>query len=150
MDLSRQYRNKITKLRGSEDMDLADKNIVRMVVRDAGLEAKFNWFFAANEHDGWICQPELTEPEAKRYGLILHRPDVAVYGIRGLHGFIEIDGAAHSGKKRDWERDRDYELMGIPCVVANKADLAARGEALADYVAKNMPILAKPARQVRF
>ena len=143
MNRSNQFRQKMTRLRGSEDMDLEDKKTVASVLMRKGLGAKFNWYLFANETD-WIIRPEVSYQDSERYNLIRHRPDVSVFGGSYFYGIIEVDGGVHAGRKKDWNRDRDYDILGIPFLVCNKADLAEVGTTLEDHVAAHLDLFSKP------
>ena len=56
----------------------------------------------------------------------LHHPDIMVLNTKGkLALIIEIDGSAHDtrpGRKRTYNRDKDYEELGVRYDVFNKAE----------------------------
>ena len=119
-----QYRNKITRERGSVDMDHADKLRVEKILKDIRpLDAVFiNWFLFHSRStrllswQAYITDYDITDCES------LCRPDLLCFfaGRDDQPYVIEIDGAVHKG---DHKREKRYRDLGVPAIIVNKADL---------------------------
>lgn len=119
--MSTQYRKKITRLRGSEDMDWADKQRAKKAVARVYPKEliKINNYITADLQGKYIVKDHLTVEDLDNYGLITRHPDVLVEIDDKVLLIVEIDGKVHKG---DTKRDRDYEILGIPLVKIVKAE----------------------------
>ncbi|MCY4490425.1 MAG: hypothetical protein OXC46_03060 [Thaumarchaeota archaeon] len=137
-----QYRNKITKQRGSVDMDMDDKLRVKHIISKLlpDFTICLNWFVWKNSK-GDVAWKEYVSYDESQDCHHLTRPDVLamakypyVQGARrcGFYIFaIEIDGAVHKGDAR---RQRRYNELRIPAIIVNKADLDYLDMTWANYI----------------
>lgn len=133
--------DKWSRLHGSEDMDLADKNTVRRILRDMGYDTYFNFFMVEWKDEKEIgIKHEIYRDQKDRIEEI-HRPDVIAFkGSTGPgHRFVvEIDGGVHKGGRKDRRRNDFYERHRIPYIVINKADLRESGLTWDEYLDESL------------
>jgi len=133
-----QYRNKITKTRGSEDMDTNDKNRVKQILMDMGYDRIwYNQMIMVSkdiEKRNWYCTRAVDESELQSFR-ILARPDIVV-AVNLRRVIIEVDGAVH----RDWDYDKRYEDYNIPYLKLNKEYLQQENISWEKYIREYLPV----------
>ena len=140
--MSKQYRAKITRERGSEDMDLLDKQKVKNIIRELYPDHSvyLNYFLWHSKSENKIkFSDHLKECDVKDCEY-LSRPDVLCWARWQDHKLskpyvIEIDGDVHRG---DHKRQVRYFALEVPLIVINKADLKEIAMSWQEFIISEM------------
>ena len=122
-----QYRNRITRRAGSEDMDWQDKQRVKKIMESYGYTCLSNPYLIvprdednqapAATHPGYIIFQTVNENMLGDWKLAA-RPDITCHNAYGnLELIVEIDGAVH---KKDLDERPIYTELGIAHIIINK------------------------------
>ena len=144
-----QYRNRVTRERGHEDQDLADKNRVKKIMEGHGYTCQFNlYLLTARSGDAldYMFVGAVTETMLERYKLAA-RPDVVCIphfdpddDPSPAPVIIEVDGAVH--RKELDARDLYLEL-GIAQIILNKQYLELEGITWEAWIADGLATIKK-------
>ena len=126
------YKNKVTRLRGSSGMDLADKNQVKKILEKLGAtNIKYDQFLLAPkniEHRTTLVTSSVTEAECQEWKILAH-PDITCWW-QGGRLIVEIDGAYH----KDYDYDKRYEEYDLNYIKINKEHLRDIDMPWEDYI----------------
>ena len=127
-----QYRAKITRAYGDENMDWEDKMRVTKFMERKGFTCKTNLFLLVPrdiEKQNTYYLTEQVSSNVKDWRIVA-RPDVACFRGGKLRLLIEIDGAVH----RTHDTRPLYDELGIKYIILNKWYLKAEGIECKDWL----------------
>ena len=138
-----QHRARVTRERGSSDMDWADKDRVRRWAYDefgVDVDVYTDAYLLLYDEDPprHVVVRSLPQ-EARPTGARIRHPDVAIMdtdrdGQRYLVGVVEVDGAVHRAR----DVDREYVDYRVPHCVINKEHMAATDSPWEDWLSERV------------